>query len=104
MKDAPMPEVLLWASVFLLHNLSSKSDAALSWLGLDELQELMAGEIAGMRGHKVKKTGLLLRIAEIPERLRMDGEDLHRAKILALISWVSRTRRNLAWSCCRANM
>ena len=40
--------------------------------------------------------GLLFRIAEIPERFRVDGEDFHRAKILALISWVSRTRRNLA--------
>ena len=104
MKDTAMPEVLLRASVFLLHNLSSKSDAALAGLGLDELQELLAGEIAGMRGYKVKKGGFFLRVAEIPECVRMDREDLHRAKILALISWVSRTRRNLAWSCCRANM
>src|SRR5208337_3844960 len=104
MKDAAMPKVFLRACMPLLHNLSAKSNAALAGFHLDELEELLAGEIAGMRGHKVEETGLLLRIAEIPERFGVHGEDFHRAKILALISWVSRTRRNLAWSCWRANM
>jgi hypothetical protein len=90
--------------VFLFHDLSGKGDAALTRFGIDKLQELLAGEVARMRSYKVEETGLLLRIAEIPERFRMDGEYFHRAKILALISCVSRTRRNLAWSCWRANM
>ncbi len=90
--------------MFLFHNLLGKDDAAFAGFHLDELKKLLAGEIPGMRSHKVEEAGLLFRIAEIAERFRVDGEDFHRAKILALISWVSRTRRNLAWSCCRANM
>jgi hypothetical protein len=81
------------------HYFSGKGHAALAGFHLDELKKLLAGEIPGMRSHKVEETGLLFRIAEIAERFRVDGEDFHRAKILALISWVSRTRRNLAWSC-----
>src|SRR5216683_1222877 len=104
MKDAAMSEVFLRASVSLFHNLSGKGDAALAGFRLDELQKLLASEIARMRSHKVEETGFLLRIAEIAECLRVDGKDFHRAKIFALISWVSRTRRNLAWSCWRANM
>jgi hypothetical protein len=72
--------------VFLFHNLTGKGDAAFAGFGLDELQELLASEIARMRSHQVEETGFLLRIAEIPERFGMDGEEFHRAKILALIS------------------
>jgi hypothetical protein len=86
MKDAAMPKVFLRAGVFLFHNFSGKGDAALAGFGLDKVQELVASEIAGMRSHKVEETGLLFRIAEILERFRVDGEDFHRAKILALIS------------------
>jgi hypothetical protein len=75
MKDAAMPEVLLRASVFLLHNFSGKGNAALAGLRLDELQELPAGEISGMRGHKIEETRLLFRIAEMPEGFRVDGEE-----------------------------
>ena len=86
MNDAAMPKVFLRAGVFHVHNLAGKGNAALSGFALDELQELLASEIPGMRGHKVKETGFLFRIAEIPECFGMDGEDFHRAKILALIS------------------
>src|SRR5260370_35953276 len=104
MQVAAMAEVILRACMPFLHNLSAKSNAALAGFHLDELEKLLAGEIPGMRGHEVEETGLLFRIAEIPERFGMNGEEFHNAKILALISWVSRTRRNLAWSCWRANM
>src|SRR5713101_1137257 len=63
MKDAAMPEIFLRAGVFLFHNLSGKGDAALAGLCLDELQELLAREIAGMCSYKVEETGLLFRIA-----------------------------------------
>src|SRR5258708_4199237 len=104
MEDSAMSQVFLGASVFLLHDLSSENNAAFAGLGLNELQELLAREIPGMRSYKAEETGFLFGIAEVPERFRVDSEDFHRAKILALISWVSRTRRNFAWSCCRANM
>src|SRR6266404_926278 len=93
MKDAAMSEVFLRASVLPFHDFSGKGNAALAGFHLDELKKLLASEIPGMRSHKVEETGLLFRIAEIPERFRVDGEDFHRAKILALISWVSRSRR-----------
>jgi hypothetical protein len=86
MKDAAMPKVFLRTGVLLFHNLSCEGDAALTGLRLDELQELLAGEIARMRSHKVKETGLLFRIAEISECFRMDGQEFHSEKILALIS------------------
>jgi len=86
MKNAAMPKVFICASVFLLHDLSGKGNAAFAGFHLDELKKLMAGEIPGMRCHKVEETGLLFRIAEISKCLRVDGEDFHRAKILALIS------------------
>src|SRR6267143_4809634 len=104
MKDPAMAKVFFRAGVLLFHDFSGKGNTAFAGFHLDEPEKLLAGEIPGMRSHKVEETGLLFRIAEIAERFRMDGEDFHRAKILALISWVSRTRRNLAWSCCRANM
>src|SRR6266571_2107115 len=86
MEDSAVPEIFLRASVFLFHNLPGKGDATLAGFDLDELKELLASEIARMRGHKVEETGLLFRIAEIAECFRVDGEDFHRAKILALIS------------------
>jgi hypothetical protein len=86
MEDSAMPEVFLRAGVLFRHDLSGKGNAPLAGLRLDELQELLAGEIPGVRGHKVEETGFLFRIAEILECFRMDGEDFHRAKILALIS------------------
>ena len=73
MKNAAMSEVFLCAGMLLLHDLSSKGDTALACLGLNELQELPAGEIPGMRSHKVKKLSFLFRIAEIPECFRMNG-------------------------------
>jgi hypothetical protein len=53
MKDAAMAKVFLRAGVFPFHYLSSKGNAALAGLGLDEMQELLAREISGMSGHKV---------------------------------------------------
>ena len=97
-----MPEVFLGAGVLLLDHFSCEGDAALAGFCPDELQKLLAGEVAGMRSHKVEKASFLLRVTETAEGFRVDGKDFHRAKILAVISWVSRTRRNLAWSCCRA--
>ena len=73
MKNAAMSEVFLSAGVFLLHDFSSKGDTALACLGLNELQELPAGEIPGMRSHKVEELSFLFRIAEISERFRMNG-------------------------------
>jgi hypothetical protein len=72
--------------VLLFHDLPGKGHAAFAGLGLDEMEKLLAGEIPGMRRHKVEKLGLLFRIATIPECFCMDGQDFHRAKILALIS------------------
>jgi hypothetical protein len=54
-----------------------------------------------MRSHKVEKASFLLRVTETAEGFCVDGKDFHRAKILAVISWVSRTRCSWAWSCCR---
>jgi len=86
MKDSAIPKVFLRASVLLFHDLPGKRHAAFAGLGLDELEKLLAGEIPGMRRHKVEELGLLFRIAKIPECFCMDGQDFHRAKILALIS------------------
>ena len=97
-----MPEVFLGAGVLLLDHFSCEGNAALAGFCLSELQKLLAGEVAGMGGHKVEKASFLLRVTETAEGFRVDGKDFHRAKILAVISWVSRTRRSLAWSCCRA--
>src|SRR5260370_41879703 len=102
MRGAAMPEVFLRAGVLLLEDLAREGHAALAGFRLDELEELPAGEIGGMRGHKIKEAGFFFRVAEISERVCMDGKDFHKAKILAVISCVSRTRRSLAWSCCRA--
>src|SRR5262244_1624673 len=104
MKDPSISEIFLRAGMFLLHNLPGKCDAALAWLSLDEPQKLLAGEIPGVRRHKVKKLSFLFCIAEISDGFRVNGEDFHSAKIFAVISWVSRTRRSLSRSCCRANM
>src|SRR5208282_1602007 len=102
MKDAPMPEIFLGARVLPLENLVGEGHAALAGLRLDELQKLLAGEVPGMRRHKVEETCFLLGVVEIAEGLRMDGKEFHRAKILDVISCESRTRRSLSWSCCRA--
>jgi hypothetical protein len=86
MKDSAVPEIFLRTGVLLLHDLPGKSDASLAGFHLDELEKLLACEIAGMRGHKVEKPGFLLRVAEVPECFGVDGEEFHRAKILAVIS------------------
>src|SRR5260370_38640259 len=96
MKHAAMSEVFLRTGVLLFHNLLGKDDAAVAGFHLDELKKLLAGEIPGIRSHKVEETGLLFRTADIPERFGVDGEHFHSAKILALISWSSITQRNVA--------
>src|SRR5882762_8631123 len=100
--DAAIPQVFLGTGVLLFGDFAGKGHAALARLGLDELQELLAGEVARMRGHQVEETGFLLGVAEVHKGLGKNGKDFHSAKILAVISWVSRRRRSLAWSCCRA--
>src|SRR3974377_981536 len=104
MKHAAVPQILFGARVLLFDDLSSKRHTPFAGFCLNELQELLAGEIPGMRDHKVEESGFLLGVAESLERLGIDREYLHSANILAGIFWVLRTRRNLAWSCCRANM
>jgi len=72
-------------------------------LALDESNKLLTSEVARMCRDKVEETGLVL---GVPERAKSDdvhAGDVHKAKISAVISWVSRTRRSLGWSCCRAN-
>ena len=84
--DAAIPQVFLGTGVLLFGDFAGKGHAALAGLGLDELEELLAGEVAGMRGHQVEETGLLLGVAEVPKGLGKNGKDFHRAKILAVIS------------------
>jgi hypothetical protein len=48
MKNAAVPKVFLRTGVFPFHNLSGKGDAALAGFGLEELQELLASELARM--------------------------------------------------------
>src|SRR5260370_28093746 len=100
MKDSAMPKVFLRAGMLLFHHFSGKCNAAFAGFRLDEPEKLLAGEVPGKRGHQVEETGLLFRIAEIPERFRGDREDLHNAKIRRRNSWSSCTRRKLAGACC----
>jgi hypothetical protein len=95
-KDTTMPEVFLGAGVLLVENLLGEGHAALAGLRLDELQELLAGEVPGMRRHKVEETCFFLSIAKAVESVRMYGEEFHNAKILAVISCESSTRRSLS--------
>ena len=98
-----MPEIFLGARVLPLENLLGEGHAALAGLRLDELQELLTGEVPGMRRHKVEETCLFLGIAKAAQGVDVDRKEFHSAKILAVISCESSTRRNLSWSCGRAN-
>jgi hypothetical protein len=86
MKNSAIPEIFLRAGMLPLHDLSGKSSAPLAGFHLDELEKLLAREIARVRSHNVEEPSFVRRVAEIPERFGMDGEDFHKAKILALIS------------------
>src|ERR1700682_2077665 len=72
--DTAIPQTFLCGGVLLFSDLAGKGNAAFAGLRLDELEELLTGEIAGTRGHQVEETGLLLRVAELHNGLRMDGK------------------------------
>ena len=72
-KDTTMPEVFLGAGVLLVEDLLGEGHAALAGLRLDELQELLTGEVPGMRRHKVEETCFFLGIAKAAEGVRMYG-------------------------------
>ena len=78
MENSSVSKVFLRAGVLFFDNLSRKGNAAFAGLGLDELRELLAGEISRMCSHKVEEAGLLFRIAERLERPRVDGKKFHR--------------------------
>src|SRR5437879_6080285 len=99
MVDLTVAQAGARGGVAFFEQLSNEGQAALSRLALDESNKLLAGEVARMRCHEVEKTGLVLGVAERAERDDVYAGDVHRAKILAVISWVSRTRRSLGWSC-----
>src|SRR6185437_10117120 len=63
-KHAAMAEIRLRLRVFFLDHLLRKCHTALARLRPDEMQELLASEIAGMRGHKVEETRFFLGIAK----------------------------------------
>src|SRR5437773_2940712 len=59
-----------------------------------EAQELPRDEIAGVRGHQVQETRLLLRVAEGPNGVDLRLSAVHSEKISLVISLSSRMRRN----------
>src|SRR6266568_1555819 len=101
--DLPVPQKWAGRGMALFDKLPNESEAALSGLSVDESEELLAGEVARVRRDKVKETGLVLGVAERAQSDGIHACDVHKAKIFAVISWVSRTRRSLGWSCCLAN-
>src|SRR5437867_4356137 len=103
MVDLAVAEAGARGGVTFFEQLSDKGQAALSRLALDESNKLLTREVAGMCGDKVEETGLVLGVAERAQSDGVHACDVHKAKVLAVISWVSRTRRSVGWSCCRAN-
>src|SRR5215469_11595040 len=101
-KYPAMVKILLGTGVLFFEDLLRESDAALACVGLDEVQELPAGEVTGMRCHKVQKTRFFFGVAKTAKGFHMASKVFHKAKILAVISCESSTRRSLSWSCGRA--
>src|SRR5712691_2244121 len=101
--DLAVPQKWAGGSMALLDELPNEGQAALAGLSIDESNELLAGEVARVRRDNVKETSLVLGVAERAESDRVHACDVHKAKISAVISWVSRTRRSLGWSCGLAN-
>src|SRR6266481_752364 len=103
MVDLAVAQTGARGDVAFLEQLSDKGLAPFSRLALDEANKLLTSEVARMCADKVEETGLVIGVAERAESDDVHAGDIHRAKILAVISCVSRTRRSLGWSCCRAN-
>ncbi len=97
--DLAVPQIKAGGGVALFDELPNEGQATLAGLSVDEAEELLAGEVARMSSDQVEKTGLVLGVAERAESNGIHPCDVHRAKISAVISWVSRTRRSLGWSC-----
>ncbi len=103
MVDLAVAQARARGGVPLFEQLPDKGQAALSRLALDESNKLLTSEVARMGGDKVEETGFVLGVAERSKSDGVHAGDVHKAKISAVISWASRTRRSLGWSCCRAN-
>src|SRR5690349_91356 len=101
--DLTIPKIKAGGGVSLFEELSNEIQAALAGLSVDEFEELLTGEIARMGRDNVKEASLVFGVAKRPESDGIHARDVHRAKISAVISWVSRTRRSLGWSCGLAN-
>ena len=69
-----------------LDELLNERQAALSRLAAREAKELLACEVAGMRGDHVEETRLIISVAEGAQSDAVHPSDVHRAKILAVIS------------------
>src|SRR6266404_3092670 len=67
---------------------------ALPGASAGETEELPREEIAGVRGHQVQETRLLLTVAEGPNGVDLRLSAVHSEKISWVISLSSRTRRN----------
>src|SRR5258708_8137907 len=101
--DLAVPQKWAGGGMALFDELPNEGQATLAGLSANESNELLAGEVARMRRDKVKETSLVLGVAERAQSNGVHAGDVHSAKIFAVISWVSRTRRSLGWSCCRSN-
>src|SRR5713226_9174235 len=101
--DLTVPQKSARRGMTPFEELPNEGQATLTGLSLDQSNELLAGEVARMRRDNVEETRLVLSVAERTYSDGVHAGDVHSAKISAVISWVSRTRRSLGWSCCRAN-
>src|SRR6266404_5359683 len=101
--DLAVPQKWAGGGMALFDELPNEGEATFAGLSVDESDELLAGEIARMRRDKIKETSFVLGVAERAESDGVHACDVHKAKISAVVSWVSRTRCSLGWSCCLAN-
>ena len=86
MVDPAVPQAQASGSVALFDELPNECQATLSGLAIDEADKLLAGKVTGMGDDKIEETGFVLGVAK---RAQSDGVhpwDVHRAKILAVIS------------------
>src|SRR5437870_5184917 len=85
--DLAVPQKWARGGVALFDELPNEGQATLAGLSVDESNELLAGEVARVRRDKVKKTGLVIGVAEGAQSNGVHACDVHRAKISAVISW-----------------
>src|ERR1700751_2682706 len=90
-----IPQIGVGGGMALFDKLPNEIQAALAGLTAHESKELLAGEVGRVRCDRGKKTSLILGIAKRTQSNGVHPCDVHRAKISAVISWVSRTRRSL---------